>query len=477
VTTSTRPYEPRDYGLAGPETEHAVAEGLAEAEWYRSPIDPALLQTLSTRTDARAAFDAVLWLVLLLGSGAIALANWGNWWVFVPAYVVYSALYGGAADPRWHECGHGTAFKTDLFNTVLYYPASFMLFRGPTHWRWSHVRHHSDTIIVGRDAEIVFPRPSSTVLWFVDLLHIVSGPKMLKQMAGHAGGRLEPGVQSFVPARAQRRVVWEARISLAILIGAVVWSLVARSWLPVLFIGGPTFLGSWLLKFFGTTQHAGLQEDVLDHRYNTRTVLMNPVFRFLYLNMNYHIEHHMFPVVPYRNLPRLHEAIKDDLPEPHPNNLSAYQELFKALKEQRADQSWEVEKDVPGGEPDVGAGTVASNPAPLATESDLVVFGSDGIVDVPVSDDTDGAIVRIDVADSTYAAYRLNGQWFVTDGICTHSKQVHLSTGVLVDGQIECPRHNGRFDIVTGEPTRAPVCDALRTYSTKPTATGFCFQP
>ncbi len=34
-------------------------------------------------------------------------------------------------------------------------------FRPPTLWRWSHVRHHTDTIVVGRDPEIVFPRPSS----------------------------------------------------------------------------------------------------------------------------------------------------------------------------------------------------------------------------------------------------------------------------------------------------------------------------
>ena len=34
-----------------------------------------------------------------------------------------------------------------------------MLLREPTMWRWSHVRHHSDTIIVGRDPEVLFTRP------------------------------------------------------------------------------------------------------------------------------------------------------------------------------------------------------------------------------------------------------------------------------------------------------------------------------
>ena len=48
-----------------------------------------------------------------------------------------------------------------------------------------------------------------------------------------------------------------------------------------------------MLIVYALTQHAGLGEDVLDHRLNTRTVKMNVVNGFLYWNMNYHVEHHM----------------------------------------------------------------------------------------------------------------------------------------------------------------------------------------
>ena len=44
---------------------------------------------------------------------------------------------------------------------------------------------------------------------------------------------------------------------------------------------------------------------------------MNPVFRFIYWNMNYHVEHHMFPMVPYHALPALHAEVADDLPVPY----------------------------------------------------------------------------------------------------------------------------------------------------------------
>src|SRR2546430_853233 len=75
--------------------------------------------------------------------------------------------------------------------------------------------------------------------------------------------------------------------------------------------------GSGLTVTYGMTQHAGLAENVLDHRLNCRTVYMNPVHRYLYWNMNYHVEHHMFPLVPYHALPQLHELVKDDCPKPY----------------------------------------------------------------------------------------------------------------------------------------------------------------
>jgi fatty acid desaturase len=102
-------------------------------------------------------------------------------------------------------------------------------------------------------------------------------------------------------------------------------------------VGLPSLYGRWLLVMFGTTQHAGLAEDVLDHRLNTRTVLMGPVLRFLYLNMNYHLEHHMYPAVPYHALPRLHDLLAADLPEPYPNMRAAYRDIIPALRRQHAE--------------------------------------------------------------------------------------------------------------------------------------------
>lgn len=73
-------------------------------------------------------------------------------------------------------------------------------------------------------------------------------------------------------------------------------------------------------------------------------------------------------------------------------------------------------------------------------------------------------VMRFDHGGATYAIYRdPAGAFFATDGLCSHER-VHLADGLVMDDQIECPKHNGRFNYKTGAALRAPVCVNLRTY-------------
>lgn len=76
-------------------------------------------------------------------------------------------------------------------------------------------------------------------------------------------------------------------------------------------------------------------------------------------------------------------------------------------------------------------------------------------------------VIRFDHGARTFAIYRSpEDRYFATDGLCTH-EQVHLADGLVMDGIIECPKHNGRFDYTTGEAKGAPVCVNLKTYPVK----------
>jgi fatty acid desaturase len=336
----------RDYGLTGADGHEAVARGLASAQWYSTPIDRKIMKDLMRRSDGPAIRDTLIWFGALLVSGAAGYALWGSWWAVIPL-AIYGVLYGSASDSRWHECGHGTAFKTRWMNNVVYQIACFMVFREPTVWRWSHARHHTDTIIVGRDPEIGYTRPPD--LWgaLSNLLALKSTKAALIALLRHAAGRLSPEEASFIPEGERAKVFRTARVWLAILAAVVVACVATRSVLPAMFVGLPTLYGGWLVIVFGTTQHAGLDEDVLDHRLNSRTVMMNPAFCFLYWNMNYHIEHHMFPMVPYHALPRLHALVKADCPPPYPSLIAAYREIIPALLRQRREPGYFVRRPLP----------------------------------------------------------------------------------------------------------------------------------
>ena len=76
-------------------------------------------------------------------------------------------------------------------------------------------------------------------------------------------------------------------------------------------------------------------------------------------------------------------------------------------------------------------------------------------------------VMRFDHGGATYAIYRdPDGAFFATAGLCTHEK-VHLADGLVMDDEIECPKHNGRFNYKTGAALRAPVCVNLKTFAVR----------
>ena len=72
----------------------------------------------------------------------------------------------------------------------------------------------------------------------------------------------------------------------------------------------------------------------------------------------------------------------------------------------------------------------------------------------------------MDVDGSPVALYRLGNEVFATAGICTHALAI-LSDGFVEDGKIECPLHQGQFDIRSGKALCPPVTEDLRTYAVK----------
>lgn len=460
MSTTTKPTDqvafpdPSVYLLNHKNSQIAIEAGLAEAEWYQSPVPRAKMRKLLVRRDGLALRDTLIWFSLIFSLAAATISLWGTWWIIAP-YLIYAALFAGSADARWHEGLHGTAFKTDWMNSALYEIASFMVLRESTVWRWSHTRHHSDTIIVGRDPEIAAPRPPDITGMLLGCFAIKRYPKYFGNLLHHARGQLGEREREFIPDDEHPKVFRTARIHLALYLLVIVIALASRSILPLLLVGLPNLFGTWLMSLYGLTQHTGLAENVLDHRLNSRTFLTNIVNRFLYLNMNYHVEHHMFPLVPYYNLPSLHEIIKEDCPAPYPSLWACWKEIIPTVARQTEQPGHHVRRALP-----TNAGREQKHairpPSPANAEGWFEICASSAL--------ESSEVIRVDCNNQTYAIYRdSEGELFATDGICTHGK-THLADGFVIEKMIECPKHNGRFNLQDGSPARRPACKALHTH-------------
>ena len=81
--------------------------------------------------------------------------------------------------------------------------------------------------------------------------------------------------------------------------------------------------------------------------------------------------------------------------------------------------------------------------------------------DLPVDD-----VIGIAVAGRDIALYTVGDAVYATDNTCTHG-QARLCDGFLDGHEIECPLHQGKFDVRDGRPSCAPVTEALRSYPVK----------
>jgi len=304
-------------------------------DWWKPEVDEKELKDLSTRRDIYAWIHLISYFIVLVVAGFLAVASWGTWWT-LPAFFVYGTVYS-FSNARWHEFSHRTVFNSRRANTFFYQVFSFLCFYEAQLWRWTHGNHHRRTIHTSDpyDHEIQVPYgtgPLKLIYEFSGLRPIFSE---YKKLILHSFNVMTPSAKDCVPTNHWPKVVMSSRIYLVLSLLILGFSLYIGSILPILLVITPNLYGRLLLNLtIGFPQHAGLQENALDHRLNTRNVMVNPILGFLDMNMHYHLDHHLFPQVPFYNLPKLHEKIKDQLPPSYPNLWSCYRGLIPLLLNQ-----------------------------------------------------------------------------------------------------------------------------------------------
>ena len=299
--------------------------------WFKPELDRNKLKDLSQRKDLPGLIHFFFYFLFLFISGYIAYITWGTWWSLF-FFFIYGTIYAFSV-ANWHETVHRTAFKTRWINEIFYHTSSFMCDFEGFRWRWSHTFHHTYTLQTegDYDHEIQISRPTELFWFFLNYIpftDLLYPHRLIKyEVLKHAFGKLTPVVNISVPKNQKKKIIWNSRLYVLIWINIFVFSFYIGSILPILYIILPTYYGKPIWFAVNVTQHLGAAIDTKDHRLSSYSLKINPILSFLYWKMEYHLEHHMFPMVPSYNLKKLQNEIKDQLPKP----FNGLYDFYKAV--------------------------------------------------------------------------------------------------------------------------------------------------
>jgi fatty acid desaturase len=293
------------YITTNKESSNRVFSEPAEAE--RVYLDPGLVEVL--RHVGRQHYTRlIIFLVLYLAAAwaAIWLAQTfpGHAWVYVaniPLYLLAAASLHGIS-LFTHEGVHGTLSLRPWWNRALSIACAQPVLQNFSAYKVLHLKHHHH---LGQEGDPDHYANYTSWTWLEFLMH---------------WGRLIIGYPAYIvaipilgfrqgTASARRWIVFEVCL-LALLVAAAIlwlpWLWLLHGWLI------PMLLINTLVNIRGMSQHTFLEHQS-DTVLGTRSILTNPVTAFFMCNENYHLEHHLFPTIPWYNLPRLHKALHKDL--------------------------------------------------------------------------------------------------------------------------------------------------------------------
>jgi fatty acid desaturase len=316
-------------------------------EWYRTALDSKELQALTRKSDAKAFLQSASFLLIYLCTASLAVWLFlrSLWIPMVAVCYVHSVFFFFMSmAAAVHELSHGTAFKRKKLNDFFYGLFCFLTWNNPVHFRASHALHHQYTVHRGIDLEVL-QGPVAEKLNFWNLLFwfTFDAPwfwNLLRAAVLHALGRTDADYFAWKPLmkdedpRRRSMIRWARFMLLGHIVLAAVFA-VLHLWVLIYLVTFGSFFATFLGKFCGALQHTGLSESTPDWRVTCHTAEFGPLMSFLYWNMNFHVEHHMFAAVPFYNLPRLHALMARDYPRPLPGFVAGMRKLFEIREEQR----------------------------------------------------------------------------------------------------------------------------------------------
>jgi fatty acid desaturase len=301
--------------------------------WFAPTLDQGVLRGLMRRTNVHALVTLGVWMVACVATGYLVVVSRHSWWL-APALVLYGGVLSFAYAAS-HECAHGTACRSRWLNEAIFWLTSLIFIEEPLYRRYSHSGHHTYTWFNRIDPQKPYGIPMTIREYIVVTLGLPLYVDATRQILRHATGRFTEAERQFLPSSEIHKVSRNSRIMGACYLALLAWGVAFLSVWPFLLYFVPRFLGGCIINSYINTQHMCMAEDLRDHRETTRSIRCSWPGRLLYWNMNYHIEHHLYPAVPFHALPKLNERIAQQLPTPGGGVLATNLEILSAIVRQR----------------------------------------------------------------------------------------------------------------------------------------------
>ena len=279
-------------------------------------LDRKKIKSLIRRSDIPGITYLCKWLISLLITGSLVYLSFNSVLIW-PAMFIHGIFLAVPAYSLSHETAHGTAFKTRWLNETVNWISSLLYMEEPLHRRYTHTNHHTYTWHVGKDSQMPFDTPMTFAGWLAEIsgwalthFHVVTLFRLVSR-------RYTDVMKAVIPKDEFPRIRRNAWLFLMIYIAialAIVTGVDALLWYLVI----PMLLGRPVMLLFTLIQHVEMQENSPSILDSTRSFRSNGLAEFLYMNMNNHVEHHLYPQVPFYALPQLNQEICDQLPEPDP---------------------------------------------------------------------------------------------------------------------------------------------------------------
>jgi len=202
-----------------------------------------------------------------------------------------------------HEALHGNLFRSPSLDRWVGFALGVPTLFSSAAYKVTHLNHHRYTRSERDMDEFSYAcrtRRQYVVLFYASFL--VGSILYMVAVASNAYAMASPNNRrQIITEYGLMILAYASVVSIAIQMQHAEWLL--WYWLA------PTAVAVVLSNVRALAEHMGTS-GAGDAMLKTRTTISNPLVSFLMLNLNYHLEHHLFPAVPWYNLPRIHQVLR-----------------------------------------------------------------------------------------------------------------------------------------------------------------------